>query len=266
MGDIQKEGIPNGGFLVIAFTDETMADKALAEMKEAKGNEEFHFEEAAVVRQGADGKATYYETGDMGAGKGAGIGALIGGVLGILGGPGGVVIGAGIGAGIGGVAAASDTGFRDESLETLGVALKPGTSALALITSDAFLKAIHEKVPVEEIRTAVANLSKEISDQLAANKSLAVRFLVDEEGLTFTEIAADDDSAQVVAAVLTDEGIAAGAAVITDEGAAYKVARATGVGVAVEAGVLTNEGAVVVDAAETLDAAADDTPTKTPSE
>ena len=42
-----------------------------------------------------------------------------------------LVLGAGAGAIVGGAAAHGDGGFRDESLSQLGVALKPGTSALA---------------------------------------------------------------------------------------------------------------------------------------
>ena len=68
----------------------------------------------------------YHETGDMGTGKGAGIGALVGGVLGLLGGPIGLAVGAGIGAAArrGGLRALT-AGFRNESLNTVGVALKP---------------------------------------------------------------------------------------------------------------------------------------------
>jgi len=266
MGDPKEQGIPDVGFVVVAFTEEDMADKALAEMKAAQDKNDFNFEEAAVIRQNEQGKVKYYETGDMHGGKGAGIGALIGGVIGILGGPGGVALGAGIGAAAGGIAASGDKGFRDENIETVGSALLPGTSAIVLITSHDALKAIQDKVPEEDIRTAVANLSAEIADKLAQNKSLAVRFLASEAGFGFTEIAADDNSAEVVGAVLTDEGIAAGAAVITDEGVAYKVASATPEGAGMEAGVITKEGAVIVDAAATPDAPTDDPSAKTPSE
>ena len=95
------QAIPAVGFLVVAFTDEMAADQALDAMKAAKKQQQFYFEDAAVIRQDAQGKVQYHETGDMGAGKGAGIGALVGGVIGILGGPAGVVVGAGAGAAIG---------------------------------------------------------------------------------------------------------------------------------------------------------------------
>jgi len=251
MTDTQEQGKPAVGFLVVAFTDENLADQALAELKEAKSKKEFDFEDAAVIRQDADGKVKYYETGDMGAGKGAGIGALVGGVLGILGGPVGVLLGAGIGAGIGGVAASGDKGYRDENLNTVGVALKPGTSAIALITSHEALKAIQQSVPIEDIHTAVGNLSEELSARLAENKNVAIGLILSEDGLAVAEIAANEDGAQVVGAVITSDGIVAGEAVITDEGVAYKVAGANADGAAMEAGVITDEGAVVVDAVAT---------------
>ncbi len=100
--ETQQQGIPAVGFLVMAFTDENAADQALDAMKEAKKQQQFYFEDAAVIRQDAKGKVHYHETGDMSTGKGAGIGALVGGVLGILGGPAGVVAGAGAGAAVGG--------------------------------------------------------------------------------------------------------------------------------------------------------------------
>ena len=96
------QAIPAVGFLVVAFTDAAAADQALDAMKDAKRQQQFYFEDAAVIKQDAQGKVKYHETGDMGVGKGAGIGALVGGVLGILGGPGGVVLGVGAGAVVGG--------------------------------------------------------------------------------------------------------------------------------------------------------------------
>jgi uncharacterized membrane protein len=255
MSNVQPEGIPGVGFFVAAFTDENLGDKALAELKEAKKKQQFYFEDAAVIKQDSDGKVTYYETGDMGGGKGAGIGALVGGVLGILGGPGGVVLGAGAGAAIGGIAASGDRGFTDENLNTMGVALKPGTSAMMIITSNDFLKEVHEKVPVEEIKTAVSDLSEELSAQLTAKKNVAIGLLLAEEGLAFTEIVADEDAAEVVGAVITGEGMITSAEVITDEGTAYKVAVATPEGAVMEAGVITNEGAPD-EAAAMADAAA----------
>jgi uncharacterized membrane protein len=241
--------VPAVGFLVVAFTDEYAADDALEAMKDAKKAQTFYFEDAAVIRQDPQGKVHYHETGDMSTGKGAGIGALVGGVIGILGGPAGIALGAGAGAAVGAAIGHADKGFKNESLGTIGVALMPGTSAVAAITSHDFLKAMQQQVPVEDIRTVVSNLAAELSAQLAANKNVAIGLILTPDGLGIKEIAADETSTQVVGAVITGDAVAVGAAVVTDEGAVYKVAGATADGAVAEAGVITDEGAVVVDAA-----------------
>jgi uncharacterized membrane protein len=254
------QGIPAVGFLVVAFTDEHAADQALDAMKDAKKQQTFYFEDAAVIRQDPQGKVHYYETGDMSVAKGAGIGALVGGVIGILGGPAGVALGAGAGAAIGSAIGNADKGFKDKSLWTIGVALKPGTSAIAVITSHDFLKAMQQQVPVEDIRTVVSNLAAELSAQLAANKNVAIGVILTPDGLGIEEIAADETSTQVVGAVITGDAVAVGAAVETADGAAYEVDAATAEGEAAEVGVVTDDGAVVADAVAPAEAPAADAP------
>jgi uncharacterized membrane protein len=252
----EQQGIQAVGFLVVAFLDEMAADQALDAMKEAKKQQQFYFEDAAVIRQDAQGKVHYHETGEMTTGKGAGIGALVGGVLGILGGPAGVALGAGLGAAVGAAATAGDKGFRNESLGTVGVALKPGTSAIAAITSHDFLKAVQQQVPLDRIRTAVGNLAAELAARLGENKNVAIGLLLTEAGLAIKEIAADETSTEVVGAVITGDAAVVGAAVATANGVAYKVVATTAAGVVGEAGVIADEGVVVVDAVALAEAPA----------
>ena len=242
------QAVAGVGFLVMAFNDEKAADQALDAMKQAKKQKQFYFEDAAVIRQDAKGKVHYHETGDMSTGKGAGIGALVGGVLSLLGGPIGLAVGAGIGALAGAAAASHDGGFRNESLNMVGVALRPETSAVVAITSSAFLKAVQKQVPVDEIRATVSGLAGEISAALAEKKDLAIGILLTETGLAIRKIAVNEESAEVVGAVFTDEAVVAGAAYIDADGAAYEVVAATAEGAAMEAGVITDEGAVIVSA------------------
>ena len=61
----------------MALLDEVSADQALDAMKSAKKQGLFYFEDAAVIRQDAEGDVDYHETGDMTTGKGAGIGAAV---------------------------------------------------------------------------------------------------------------------------------------------------------------------------------------------
>lgn len=247
MSNSQQQGIAAVGFLVVAFTDANSADQALDAMKKAKKQQQFYFEDAAVIRQDAKGKVHYHETGDMSTSKGAGIGALVGGVLGVLGGPGGIALGAGVGAAVGGAVTAKDKGFRNESLSTVGVALRPETSAVAAITSRDFLKAVQQQVPIDDIRAAVANLAAELSSALAENKNVAIGLLLTADGLAIKKIAANAETAEVVGAVITDDAVLVGAAVVTSEGAAYQVAVVTAEGAAVAAGVITDEAAAVAD-------------------
>lgn len=247
MSSSEQQGVPGVGFLVLAFNDENAADETLKAMKEAKKQKQFYFEDATVIKQDANGKVHYDETADMHTGKGAGIGALVGGVIGILGGPAGVVLGAGTGAAIGAAAAHGDAGFRDESLETVGVAMKPGTSAVAAITSDALLKAVRDQVPVAEVRKFVKELANEISFRLEQGQDMGLGIILTEDGLAAKEVAIGADSAEVFALVETDEGVVAGAAVVTAEGAAYEIGAATEEGAVVETGVVTPEGEVIID-------------------
>ena len=257
MSDSQQQGVPAVGFLVMAFLDEMAADQTLDAMKQAKKQGKFYFEDAAVIRQDAQGKVHYHETGEMGTGKGAGIGALVGGIVGVLGGPVGVALGAGVGAAVG-AAASGDKGFRNESLGTVGVALKPGTSAIAAITSHDFLRAVQKQVPIDQTRAAVSNLAAELSARLGENKNVAIGLLLTENGLAIKEIAANEETAEVMAAVITDDATIVGAAVATADGVAYQIVGSTKEGTAAEVGVITDEGAVVVDAVALAEAPAID--------
>jgi len=258
MSNTESEGIPGVGFLVMAFNDEKAADEVLKMMKDAKKHKQFYFEDATVITQDAKGKVHYHETGDMHTGKGAGVGALVGGTLGILGGPGGVVLGASAGAAIGAVAAHGDAGFRDESLDTVGVALKPGSSAVAAITSHSFLKAVQDQIPVAEVHSFVKDLAGEISNRLEQDQDMGLGIILTENGLAAKEVAVGADSTEVFGFVETDEGVVFGAAVVTAEGAAYEIDVATEEGVAVEMGVVTEDGEVIVDEVITDDAEEED--------
>ena len=212
-----KKGDTAVGFIVLAFTNELAADDALKDMEKAKKQHRFYFENAAVIRQDASGNVHYRETGDMPKGGGAGVGALLGGTLGILGGPVGVALGAGAGAAVGAAIAGNDKGFKDENLKKVGIALRPGSSAVAVITSNSFLKAVHKQVPETDIRKFVNSLAKEISTRLDEGKNLALGILVTEQGLAFEELAIEENSSQVVGVLVTNQALIADTAILTNE-------------------------------------------------
>lgn len=202
-----KQTMEGVGILVAAFPAEADGEKALNVLKEAKELKYVRFEDAALIRQDADGGVHYHETGDMSTGKGSGIGALIGGVIGILGGPIGIVAAAGAGAVIGGTVAHGDAGFKDKSLEQLGAALKPGTSAIALTTNDKFLHAVRKQANDAEIRTAVSNLSSQLLAKLQEGKNIALGINLSEEGLIIKEVAVNDKLNDLIGVIAAKDGV-----------------------------------------------------------
>jgi uncharacterized membrane protein len=247
MSDTQVHKRADVGFLVMVFTEETAGDEALKAMETAKKQHQFYFENAAVIRRDANGKVHYQQTGNMRVGRGAGAGALIGGILGILGGPAGVAIGASAGAAIGAATAHPDAVFGYESLQTVGLALKPETSAVTAITSDAVLLAVQEKVPVEDIRRCVSNVAADISARLDEGKNVALGIILTETGLTFKEVAVNKNSAEVVGLTITNDAVVAGGAVAAAGRLSYELAAATEEGAVVEVGTVTKEGALIMD-------------------
>jgi uncharacterized membrane protein len=207
MNDLETRGMGSIGFLVMAFTDEKAGDNALKAMETAKKKGQFYFENAAVVRQDTKGKVHYRETGDMQTRQGAGMGALVGGVFGILGGPAGVVLGASAGAAMVAGIAQVDEGFKNKNLKTVGIALKPGTSAVASITSEYYLKPLRKEVPMEEIQQIVRSLGAAISGRLDEGMNVALSLIREDTGLAFKELAVDDDAARLVDQMLAKDAI-----------------------------------------------------------
>jgi uncharacterized membrane protein len=245
---MSDEGTAGVGMFVAAYVDERGADQTLDAMKQAKKQDQFYYDDAAVVRRSAEGKVHIKETGDMSTGKGAGVGALIGGVIGLLGGPAGVALGATAGAAVGGIAAHGDAGFDNDSLKEIGAALPSGTSALAVTTSQDFVEALRKETPDEATLTIASDIAGEISARLNARQDVLMAMIITEDGVAASEVVSSPSEVAVFGIVATEEGVVAGQAVVTEEGAAYEVVAATEEGAVLEEGVVTDEGAVVDDA------------------
>ncbi len=218
--DAADQGVAGVGLLIAAYTEEKAADGALDALKQAKHAGGFAYDDAAVIRRDADGKVHIKETGDMSTGKGAGIGALIGGVFGLLGGPAGVAIGAGAGAAIGGIAAHSDAGFNNETLERIGGALPAGSSALGVTTSKYFVESVRAAATDEETLTMAQDIADEISGNLNAGQDLLLALVITEDAVAATKVVAGPDAVAVFGIEVSEEGVVAGAVVATDEGVA----------------------------------------------
>lgn len=144
--------------LIAKFTTADAAATAMSKFDLARKSGEIDFEDVAIVSRAGDGTLLVNESGDTSTGTGARIGGILGGVIGLLGGPAGVVVGAGAGALLGGLAAHGDAGFADERLNKLGAELLPGTSALVILLSPAWItetEARLNKLGGEVITTAL---------------------------------------------------------------------------------------------------------------
>lgn len=217
MSEQEKPGT-GVGVLVVAFPEEFAGDRALKALKQAKKKHKIYFEDAAVIRQDPEGGVHYHETGDVSMAKGAGAGALIGGLIGILGGPVGIVIGAGAGALTGGALAHDDAGFDDQGLKQLGVALKPGTSAVALVTSFAFLHEARQRADMAAMRAVLGRIGRELSAGLAEGKSVALGMVLVEDDLLVKEVAADETTAAVISILVAENSVLTGRGVVTPAG------------------------------------------------
>jgi uncharacterized membrane protein len=247
----QGEGVAGVGMMVAAYVDELAADQILDEMKRAKKEGSFYFDDAAVVRQDAKGKVHIKETGDMSTGKGAGVGALIGGVIGLLGGPAGVALGAGAGAAIGGLAAHHDAGFAQDSLKELGSALVPGSSAIVVTTSKDFVEEVRKQTPDTDRMSTARELASTIHDALQARQDILLGLVITEKGIAATEVISSPTAVAVFGIGADGQGAVAGEAVSTAGGTAYRVATESGGETAYEAGIVTDEGKTVVDSQST---------------
>ena len=230
MSSDTDQGMAGVGMLLAGYAGENAADDTFDDMKQAKDAGTFYYDDAAVVSRDDSGKVDIKEHGDMSTGKGAGIGALIGGVIGILGGPAGVAIGAGAGAAIGGIAAHSDAGFNNETLEKIGGALPNGTSALAVTTSKDFVESVRDQQTDEDTMTLAQDIADEISGNLNAGQDVLIALVLTEDGVAATKVVASDDAVAVFGIAATEGAVTAGGVVATDEGAA--AAQATAVAAA----------------------------------
>ena len=218
--DTADQGVAGVGMLVANYTSKNGAAAAYENLKHAKDYGQFYFEDAAVVTRDVDGTVSIEEHGDMSTGKGAGIGALVGGVIGILGGPAGIAIGAGAGAAIGGIAAHSDAGFNNETLEKVGGALPNGTSALAVTTSTEFVESVRSQTTDADTLTMAQAIADEISSNLNAGQDVLMALVLTEDGVAARKVVVTDDAVAVFGMAATEDGAVAGAVVATDEGVA----------------------------------------------
>jgi uncharacterized membrane protein len=206
--------------VVAAFQDEQAASAALEELKELKKERLVGIIDAAVIRKDEEGKIHLRETADLTTKQGAGRGALLGGALSLLAGPLGLMVVAG--AAVGGLAARHDAGFRDDRLEQLGEALKPGTSAIVAVVEHTWVAELEKELADREAEVTTAALADDIAEQLESGGEVSYTAVASDEGAFVGRMAANESGGDAEFIATSDEGTVAGAVSVErtpDEGA-----------------------------------------------
>ena len=160
--------IPDHEMMVVAFDNETEADRVLDTLKGMESLDIVDLKSAAVIVSSASGEVKIKETSDFDTKQGAIGGAVAGGVLGLLGG--GLLKGAILGA-AGGAAAGKfvDLGLDDEFLKNVGDNLGAGSSAIvALVDFEQVDQAMEELDKFEGGRILKHSLSDDVYAKLSA--------------------------------------------------------------------------------------------------
>jgi uncharacterized membrane protein len=159
--------------ILAAFKDETGAEAALGELKEAQKEHLIKIENVAVLRCDPQGKLSIEEPTDRGIAEGAVIGAVVGAIVGVLFGPLVLATAAG-GAALGGlVAKLHDSGFEDERLRELGKNLQPGTSAILAVIDHVWVADLEAELRRAGADTVTQQLGADIAEQLKAGHDVA---------------------------------------------------------------------------------------------
>ena len=216
---MSDESVAGVGLFLAAYVDERGADNALKALKQAKKDGDFYFDDAAVVRNNAEGKVHIKETGDMSTGKGTVIGAVIGGVVGLLAGPVGWATAGG--AAIGAIAAHHDAGFGKDSLKELGAALPAGSSALVATTSKDFVEMMRKNADEGQALTVAKEISAVINEHLSARQDVLLSMVLTEDSVAASKVVSSPSEVAVFGIAATEDGVVAGQAAATADGIAY---------------------------------------------
>jgi uncharacterized membrane protein len=135
MGETVTE--PAHKLIVIGFDDPLKANEFLLAAVRLQRHEQIRLHDAVFIERDDSGRASVRETQDMTPGRGALGGAIWGLLIGtLMGGPIGGLIGGAASAGGGALLGKLiDTGIKDEKIKALRDAVRPGTTALALLVS-----------------------------------------------------------------------------------------------------------------------------------
>ncbi len=186
----KSEELLNSQIVVAAFNDESTADQAMQALKAASKEQDF-------VRRDENNKIHIKETGDIGGGKGAVLGGIAGGIVGLIAGPLAIVTSAIGGALVGGLVAKFwDTGIKNETLQSLGNALQPGTSAIVAVLGNQKVSQLRAMMEQVGGNVMVANMTADIANAVASGQDVAMSVGATNDSISATRVVADESSVE----------------------------------------------------------------------
>jgi uncharacterized membrane protein len=157
--------------VVACFDGPITADVALKALISARDENLLVYKGAAVVWRDHKEKVHIDEPADPGGRQGARAGGIIGAVIGLIAGPAGVVVGGATGALVGGLAGeAIDTGISNKRMREIGKNLKPGGSALVVLSEEGWTKQVRKLLKKIGATVTVETVKGEAAEKLAGNK------------------------------------------------------------------------------------------------
>jgi uncharacterized membrane protein len=134
-----------------AYDGEDTAGKVFQTMKANQKATGEHIESYAIVTKDMKGKVHVRDQRK----KDARVGAILGGVIGVLGGPVGAVAGAAAGGSIG-YLTGNEVGISKDMIDKMTASLTPGSSALAVVLDDRWVKDLEKEMQQAQARQVVA--------------------------------------------------------------------------------------------------------------
>ena len=214
--------------IVAAFNDPNRAAEIMGELKQGKKEGLIGIIDAAVVVKDAEGKLKVKDAKRRST-KGMITGGVVGGVLGLLAGPvGWLAVGGGAIGALAGKAAGSEL---KATMEEIGEALTPNSSAIVAIIEHTWVAKMEDMLAAEGARVVMDSLKADIADQLNAGGNVLYTAASGPNAAGVARVAASAEGAQVSGMLVDEDGVFIGDAQLTteaieDEDAATEVDKA----------------------------------------
>ncbi len=113
-----------------------------------------------------------------------------------------------------------DSGFSNERLQTIGDALKPGTSAIIAVVEHKWVGELENLMAEAGADVLTESLKEEIAAQLGEGNEIAFSAVSADGVLDINKMVAGEDFIEADGMTISDAGIAAQSVVVTEEGVA----------------------------------------------